>query len=66
MVMVCNITMYIIIIIIYIIWDSVPQNWACGPIPIDLYCLLTFMPSVMEIQLNKLRALFHARFAPMI
>ena len=34
--------------------------------PIDLYCSLIFMPSVTEIQLNKLRALFPARFAPII
>ena len=27
-----------------------------GPIPIDLFCSLIFMPSVTEIQFNKLRA----------
>ena len=31
-----------------------------GPIPIDLFCSLIFMPSVTEIQLNKLRARFPA------
>ena len=30
----------------------------------DLFCSLIFMSSVTEIQLNKLRALFPARFAP--
>ena len=28
--------------------------------PIDLFCSLIFMPSVTEIQLNKLRARFPA------
>ena len=31
-----------------------------------LFCSLIFMQSVTEIQLNKLRAHFRARFAPMI
>ena len=34
-------------------------------IPINLFCSLIFMSSVTEIQLNKLRSLFPARFAPM-
>ena len=51
--------------------NSIPtaSNSVCrwrGPIPIDLFCSLIFMPSVTEIQLNKLRAHFRARFAPMI
>ena len=33
---------------------------------IYLFCSLIFMQSVTEIQLNKLRAHFRARFAPMI
>ena len=39
---------------------------ARGPISIYLFCSLIFMQSVTEIQLNKLRAHFRARFAPMI
>ena len=31
-----------------------------------MFCSLIFMQSVTEIQLNKLRAHFRARFAPMI
>ena len=34
--------------------------------PIDFFCSLIFVPSVTEIQLNKVRPLFPARFAPMI
>ena len=33
---------------------------------IGLSCSLIFMPSITEIQLNKLRVRFHAQFMPMI
>ena len=49
--------------------NQIASNSVCrqrGPIPIYLFCSLIFMPSVTEIQLNNLRALFPARFAPMI
>ena len=49
--------------------NQIASNSACtyrGPIPIDLFCSLIFMPSVTKIQLNKVRPLFPARFAPMI
>ena len=49
--------------------NQIALNSVCrwrGPISIYLFCLLIFMQSVTEIQLNKLRAHFRARFAPMI
>ena len=49
--------------------NQIASNSVCrwrGPISIYLFCSLIFMPSVTEIQLNKLRAHFRARFAPMI
>ena len=49
--------------------NQIASNSVCkyrGPIPIDWFCSLNFISSVTEIQLNKLRALFPARFAPMI
>ena len=41
--------------------NQITSNSVCryrGLIPIDLFCSLIFMPSVTEIQLDKLRALF--------
>ena len=41
--------------------NQIASNSVCryrGPILIDLYCSLIFMPSVTEIQLNKVRPLF--------
>ena len=49
--------------------NQIALNSVCrwrGPISIYLFCSLIFMQSVTEIQLNKLRAHFRARFAPMI
>ena len=49
--------------------NQIASNSVCrwrGPISIYLLCSLIFMQSVTEIQLNKLRAHFRARFAPMI
>ena len=49
--------------------NQIASNSVCrwrGPISIYLFCSLIFMQSVTEIQLNKLRAHFRARFAPMI
>ena len=49
--------------------NQIASNSVCrwrGPISIYVFCSLIFMQSVTEIQLNKLRAHFRARFAPMI
>ena len=49
--------------------NQIASNSVCrwrGPVSIYLFCSLIFMQSVTEIQLNKLRAHFRARFAPMI
>ena len=49
--------------------NKIASNSVCrytGPITIDLFCSLVFMPFVTEIQLNKLRPLSPARLAPMI
>ena len=51
-------------VIICITYRKVPRT--SPPPPPYLFCSLIFMQSVTEIQLNKLRAHFRARFAPMI